>query len=180
MKIFLTYFKYEVLKYFIYIILFLWALTMSIVALKKSDKVVYLKLYSDSAEIVTSLSEQELKHLEVIFIKRITQLFYTFNNDNFMTNFDDLKNYFSNSLKEQLIKNSLMKMSFMKDKTVSQTAVIEEIKKSDGKYLITLNVVSQTNSNLLKQKVMVSMRLQKTEKSIENPFGFEITEYEEK
>lgn len=180
MKIFLTYFKYEILKYIIYLILFLWAVTMSFIAYKRSDRVVYLKIYPDSVEIVNSLTDDQYRHLEIVFIKRIVQLFYTFNNENYMSNFDDLKNYFSSSLREQLIKNSISKLSFMKGKSISQTAVIEEIKKSDGKYILTLNSMTQTNSNLLKQKVIVSVKLDKTDKSIENPFGLEVVEFEEK
>lgn len=179
MKIFLTYFKNEVLTYSLCVVVGLWAVFASVFAIQKKDKIVYLKMNNDSLEVLSDLNDQDSKYLEKIFIKRITQLHYTFDNESFSANIDDLSLLLDDSLKEELNKKAVLRKEYMLDKTIAQTAVVEHMEKRDDTYVVTLNVLSQNNTNSLRHKVTVKMDLKPSKRTLSNPFGLVITKFEE-
>lgn len=172
MAYFLTFFKHEVLSIVIWITLLLWSIFASVFALKKDYQIIYVKMKNDVLEISSSLNEADDNYLEKTFIKRFVQMHYTYDNQNFDSNLENSSNFMSDSLWSEIQPAIDRQKEYIKDKLVTQTAVVERIVKKDFKYEITLNVVSQKNSETLNRKFLVQLEIQKTDRTSRNPFGY--------
>lgn len=179
MKYFLTFFKNEVLTISIWVILVIWAFFASIFALKKDYQIVFVKMKNDTLELSNKLSDADENYLEKIFIKRFVQLHYTYDNQNFESNLENSSNLISHDIWSDIKAKIDRQKEYIKDKQVSQTAVVERIVKKDFKYEITLNVISQKNSETFSRKFIVTLETKKIDRTNLNPFGFIITNLSE-
>ncbi|MFZ3229921.1 MAG: hypothetical protein WA160_06940 [Pseudobdellovibrio sp.] len=179
MNVFLTYYKKEVYIALIWFFLCSWALTATVGFLRKKDQIIFVKIKSDSVDIVRDLSEQDEFLLEKIFIKRFSQFHYTYDSNNFEDNLKSSSNYMKDDLWKSIGDKIRKQKDFMGGKIIAQTAVIEKIVKKDWKYEINLNLVAQKNTDTFMRKFKIILELQKVERTINNPFGLVVTSLNE-
>lgn len=175
MKFYYIYHKNEILKAALGIVLFMWSLTATIAYIRKKDQIIFVKIKTDSVEIVKDLTEPDENYLEKIFIKRFSQLHYTYDSENFEQNLLQSKELMTTDVwkdNEAAIKKQ---KEYMLDKIIAQTAVVERIVKKDWMYEVDLNLLSQKNTETFQRKFKVTIEFKKIKRTIENPFGFEIT-----
>jgi len=174
-----TYYKNEILKFVIWILLFIWCLTTSIAFIVKKDQIVFVKFSADSVEIIKDLSQEDEGYLEKIFLKRFSQLHYTYDSDNFISNISDSSNFIEPTLWSEINKKFQTNIAYFQDKQISCTSVIEKIVRKDNFYEVVLNLVTQENSRTLKSKLKVKIELKKVPRTIKNPFGFQVVKLDE-
>lgn len=180
MKIFLTYFKNEIMVVSLFIVLTVWALSTTVIAIRKQNHNYFVFVKEGNFQVKEELSEADENYLELIFVKRFIQLHYTYNSNNFESNLVNSSNYIKHSLWKEMESRISKDFDYIKGKNISQTAVTGDIKRKDYEYVVTIDVISQKETETLQRRFNVLLELEKVPRTNTNFFGLQVSKLEEK
>lgn len=180
MNLFFRLYDKEILRIFIYIILFLWGISVSLALVLKKDHLVVVKVDEYGTTVLTGNSSQSVTIETENFINNFIQIFYNYNSENFD---DHIDKSFAFLDREQALKmvdklNALSEK--MKVATVHQQAFAQKlIKIKEGYFEVELKVTRATGMQEATDTYKVLFELNRTRRSIENPYGLLISSLEE-
>lgn len=155
----------------------LWALTATVYALSKSEKVILIGVDDVGARLITEdkdrLLQSELKN----FLKAFFESYYVYDEKNFLQKIGNATEMMTVDL-WQKNKDRLLELHQKLQKTpLSQTMEVESIDLVDqGRVEAILGISVHSRMNEQKVRLKVILEFRRNERSEKNPWGFQITE----
>lgn len=180
MKLFLRLHEREIIKYSIVGVLLFWALVVSIALLMKRDHLVVVKVdeygttvLTDSSPLVVSLETEN-------FLNNFVGLFYNYTSENFDSHIERSLEFLDASVADKFIPKLNSMSDKVKTRQTLQTATAAKIVKvKDGHYQIEMVVNRTTGNEESPDSYKLDVELERTHRSLENPYGMLITKLEE-
>lgn len=177
-RIFLLY-KTEILSACAIALLSVWALSSTVIAISRNDKVVIFRINSDGESEL--IGEKNDGALAEPFIYRYVQLMYNYDSNSFESNVRKSLPYLSQEFWTKIKPDFIASIAKIKERRVVQsTAITTKVSKIDGNQYafatqseITKNS-SDGNRTTETQMLKVLIQVKKVQRSLENPFGWEV------
>lgn len=147
----------------------------------KSEKALIIAIDNNGTRIV-SRQDDPIFETEIIqFAKMFLGLIYNFEANTFIRNVGQASGYMSIKLWEGKANEILALSKSVKDQNIALKGTIQSISAlSDNSYLAVVATQESTRMQSLEKKIEVSFELSRVQRSEINPWGIEVTRYEEK
>lgn len=155
----------------------LWALTATIYAISKSEKMILIGVDDVGTRIITDSKDRLLQSELKNFLKVFFETYYSYDEKNYLTQIGTATELMTNELWERN-KDHLLEINEKLQKTpLAQSMEIESIDLIDqGKVEAILMLKIRSRIQEQKVRLKVNLEFKKNERSEKNPWGFQITE----
>lgn len=162
------------------LILSLWAITSSLKILLTQDKVMVVHMTDRGAKVLSNMDSKRLDFEAENFLNYFVGHFYAFHSLNFESRIETSLQLMS----IELAKIYVPKLNSMYEKTqahrVEQFAYIKKIDRiKTGEYELLIAVNRRTGIEDMNTQYKLKVSIEETSRSIENPYGYLITEIKE-
>lgn len=158
------------------LILSLWAVSATLLGLSKKDKIVLVRISNEGTSIIDVINPEEEIVQEKAFLRRFVTLMYNYDFLSFEKNINKVSFILSDDLWIKTRSEMENTKSVIAEKKISQTAAIEKVVRiAPNEYELT------TQSTLIKEgitqdhKIKLKVSITKVPRSIQNPWGMEVT-----
>ncbi len=177
MTYFLTFYRNGLLQLSLTLVLFLWAITSTVYAVKQTPQTILIGLTTDGAKLISDkdrASEVEPEN----FLRRFVGLAFNYTEKTYEENVGLASDLMDEALFDKQ-KVELQKVNeALKSRTLVQSAVITEIKRLEpDQYELlvkTDQLLDQKNDSFMTR---VRLRIKKSERTTRNPWGLEAVEF---
>jgi hypothetical protein len=180
MSLFLKLYDKQILRYILFVSLMLWGATSSIALLLKKDHLVVVRV-DDFGTTVLSEANAETATIETEnFLNNFIGLFYNYTVQNFDTHIDKSFEFLEPSVAESFIPKLNDMSERVKTRDIRQSAFAARITKiKEGHFEIELEVLRMNGLEESNDKYKLVVILERTGRSVENPYGLLITKLQE-
>ena len=173
-------FKKDIFFFVVIFLLLAWAISSTIFGLQKKSQIVVIEKNEFGTQIIgqsDSFRDQEIQ----TFIRRFLILYYSFDEKSFDRNMDLATNLMNDSLFKAIKSEIHSKLDIFKKEAVLQTAEVLSISKvSENKFEAEIKVIENKKADELSQNFKIEIEIDRSELSLQNPFGYEIISINEK
>jgi len=176
--ILLQYINKELRLFLLLILLLSWALTASVFAIQKQDKIILLEM----SQFETRVVDSDLRVAVEVenFLHHFVGLFYSYSSENY----EEHMNRASVLIEIDLLRGFAPKLNKMFDRVLEtptrQWAFIKSIKRIEELFFeIDMGVFRQEQNQESNNDYKIKIRVDKVNRSLENPFGLKIIRLEE-
>lgn len=173
-------FKKDVFLFTVIILLFGWAMSSTVFGLQKKSHIVVIEKNEFGSQIIgknDDFRDQEIQ----IFLRRFLILYYSFDEKSFSKNMDLATNLMNDSLFKAIRSEIASKLENFKKEALLQTAEVLTISKiSENKFEAEIKIIENKKSEEFSQNFKIELDLDKSELSLQNPYGYEIISIQEK
>ncbi|MBS1972652.1 MAG: hypothetical protein JSU04_20255 [Bdellovibrionales bacterium] len=168
----------EQIKHWVLVVsLSIWAFSVSVIALTKSEKVILIGIDDAGARIITEnkdrLIQSELKN----FLKAFFDSYYVYDEKNFLHKIGSATEIMTDDLWQRNKDRLLDLHQKLQNTPLSQTMEIESIDLVEpGKVEAILGINIHSRMNQQKVRLKVNLEFKKNDRNEKNPWGFEVTE----
>lgn len=180
MKLFIKLHEKEIIKYSIVGVLAFWALTSTIALLMKRDHLVVVKIDEYGTTVLTEGNEKLISIETENFINNFVGLFYSYTSDNYDNHIERSLYFLDPSVADKFIPKLNSMSDKVKTNTVLQAATAAKIMKiKEGHFQVDLLVNRSSGNDESPDTYKLDIEMERTTRSIENPYGLLITKLEE-
>ena len=160
--------------------LFLWAMTASLFAVSREEKIILIGIDSNGTRIVEAHDDPLFKTEVVNFTRRFFSLLYNFDSEQFAVNVGRASDLMSRELWDQQ-KAKIMKLEeTVKAESIVHSGVVKTITKlKDGKFQVVVRTSQQHRMKSWDQDLLITMSIRPIERTSQNPWGMEVDSLEE-
>ena len=176
--VYLRYLSREVRTSLLIALMAFWCITSTVFLLQKEDKVVLLQMNGLDTRVVekTELPPVEIEN----FLYNFVGLFYSYSSENYEDHMNRAAPLFQLSLIKQYVPKINKMYDVISAQKIVQTSFIERIYKvEDFFYELDMNVQRTESSTEKQSNYKIRLKLKKSERTLENPYGLIVTKLEE-
>ncbi|MGZ3769352.1 MAG: hypothetical protein ACXVCP_08490 [Bdellovibrio sp.] len=149
-------------------------------AVKIAQDPILIAIDSNSTRVISRIDDPIFDTEAVQFIKMFVSKLYNFTPKTFEENVGYASTFFSLSLWEQEEAKLQENQKTVEKDQISMTAAIQRISKnSDSEYTIDIKLREITRLNTQERNISLKIFVERTKRSKINPYGIEVTRYEE-
>ncbi len=160
----------------IIVILTIWAISSTVIAMTKSDKVLLIESSPSGVRIISADdNENRVSHEYRAFLRLYTLLVYNYDHTTFLGNIEEVRNILSRGYLDSFMEEVSKAFPIIESRKIAQVSTIEKIvKNKSDEFELTLNTNVFKNGGNEEFKILVKMKLNETQRSFENPWGIEV------
>lgn len=180
MALFLKFYEREIYRYLALSALFLWALFVSISLLVRKDHLVVIRVDEFGTTVLTDENPDSVTVETENFINDFVSLFYNYTSTNFESHIDRSFIFIKDDVAERFVSRLNEMSEKVKLRETHQKAVASKILKiKEGLFEVDLFVTKTVGIDETSDKYKIRIELDRTQRSIQNPYGLIITGLEE-
>lgn len=155
--------------------LFLWAVTSTAVALFKKQERLYIKISRDQVSVDDKTNSEDDRILELNFLRNFVMFVYNFDELNYLKNLNRGSYMMSDSFWTSTSKEIPKVLEVIRSQRLQQSSIIEKLVRldTDSYDLFTVSQY-QIGSEIETRKFKIRVKLQKVDRTRENPWGLEV------
>ena len=158
-----------------------WALTSTFFAIRKNDKLILLKISAEGVSPIDAEHASEDLIQVKTFLRRYIQLMYNYDFLSFEENVNKVSFILSDSFWRKVHDGMTSTKKSIDSAKITQTSAIEKLSKlgPNSYELVVQTVISKTTGESKisqNQKFKLKVNLDEVKRSLENPWGMEVTD----
>lgn len=167
----------EIKHWLLNLSLFFWAILASFFALKNNSKTILIGIDDSGSRLITETNDRILQSELKNFIKYFVENFYSYDEKSFGDQISSVSDVMSPELWESQKPKLLELKEKLEKMPLAQIVEIENLDKVDtNKIEGVLNLTIKSKLSEHKVKLKIVMQFNKSVRTEQNPWGFEITE----
>lgn len=173
-------YREEILRWSLIVVLFIWAMTSTVIALRAKDEVILIGFDETGARTITDEMDSLLKREAVQFLTTFVSGYLNFDHLNHKSQIGKAASLMSESLWGQEQPRLLEINQKLQKEPLTQRAEIQSIDLiGEEQFEVIVEIVVTRKGQESKAKVKFGFSLTKRERTATNPWKFEITQLQE-
>jgi hypothetical protein len=175
MKLLFNAYQKELLVFYLILILSLWAIIASYVAITKKDHTLLVGINQNGATIISSLDDKSELTLTKNFLRRFIGLTYNWDHNSFRENIELAGDLMSDELWSKKLSDFKLIETRIKESDIIQSAEILGITRLDENvYEVPVKTSIIRNGRNYSEQTKIRITLKKIERNLRNPWGMEV------
>lgn len=174
-RLFLLY-KRNIILSSLVAILLCWAISATLMGLSKKDKTLLIRFTNEDVSIIDSLNRQEELLQERAFLRRFVMLMYNYDFLSFEENISKASFILSDTFWLKMQSEMKQSKTTIFEKKITQTSAIEKVVRVSPTEFEIITQTSISKEGLISDhKVKIKVSLNKTARTVQNPWGMEVS-----
>jgi hypothetical protein len=176
LKRLLLIYKNNLIISFLIFILTAWAVSATIMGINKKDKTILIKVSNEDVSVIDNLNPQEELLQERAFLRRFILLMYNYDPLSFETNVNKASFILTDDFWRKTQSEMTQAKESIVQKKITQTSAIEKLSRiSENNFELIAQTSITKDGDLVDHKIRIKISIQKTKRTLENPWGMEIS-----